>query len=186
MTKSKPIVFLDRDGVINAFPGKGQYVTRQENFQFLPRALEAVRLLTEADCEIYVISNQGCVSRGLITEKALGEMTERMLEEIRAHGGNIQKVYYCFHQKLDNCECKKPKIKLFLEVLGNRKPDMKQVFFVGDSEEDLGAAKNLGCQGILVLSGKTTAEDLSNFPLTPDVVRNDLYEAAQWIIQKKF
>ncbi len=179
------IVFLDRDGVINRFPGKGLYVTRQEDFQFLPRAFEAVRLLTEAGCEIFVISNQGCVSRGLITEKALGLMTSGMIEEIQKHGGKIKKVYYCPHQKSDNCDCKKPKIKLFQEALEGRTPDMKEVYFVGDSIEDMEAGAALGCRTALVLSGRTAPEDVASFPVKTGTVKKDIWEAAEWILREK-
>lgn len=179
------IVFLDRDGVINRFPGKGLYVTRPEDFHLFPRAVEAIARLTKASCEIYVVSNQGCVSRGLITEKTLSEMTETMMNQIRAAGGGIRKVYYCPHQTSDHCECKKPKLKLFREALAGRTVDMKRVYFVGDSAEDMEAAKNLGCRGVLVLSGRTTLEDVPGFEPKPETVKKDLGEAVEWILQKR-
>ena len=179
------LVFLDRDGVINRFPGKGFYVTREEDFVFLPRAKEALRELTVAGCEIHVISNQGCVSRGLIAQEVLDRMTADMLAEVRKHGGNIQKVHYCVHQKTDHCECKKPKLKLFFEAISGRALDMKQVYFVGDSVEDMEAGKNLGCRTALVLSGRTEESDLRDFPVKPEVIKKDLWEASEWILQKK-
>lgn len=179
------IVFLDRDGVINHFPGKGQYLVRREDFKFLPGALEAISLLTKAGKEIYVVSNQGCVSRGMISLEELNQMTSEMLSEISRAGGKIQKVYYCVHQKSDGCDCKKPKIKLFLEAIGGRKMDLEKVFFIGDSEEDIQAGKNLGCRTILALSGRTTEADLPQFPFKPDEIKKNLLEAAQWILKKK-
>ncbi len=92
MTK---FVFLDRDGVLVRFPGKGRYVTRDAQLKLIPRSAEAVALLTKNGVETVVISNQGCVSRGLLSKKKLGEMTRRMLREIRSKGGRIRKVYYC-------------------------------------------------------------------------------------------
>ena len=179
------IIFLDRDGVINRFPGKGLYVTRPEDFQLLPRAAQAIARLTKAGCEIYVVSNQGCVSRGLITEKILAQMTETMMSEIRAAGGQIQKVYYCPHQTSDHCECKKPKLKFFREVIAGRAVDMKNVYFVGDSAEDMEAAKGLGCRGVLVLSGRTTDIDAPGFEPKPETIQKDLWEAVEWILQKR-
>ena len=179
------IVFLDRDGVINRFPGKGEYVVREESFHFLPRVFEALKRLTEASCEIHVVSNQGCVSRGLISEATLGRMTEKMLSEISRHGGKIQKVHYCKHQTSDHCDCRKPKIKLFLDAIAGRPVDMKEVYFVGDSAEDMEAAKNLGCRRVLVFSGRTTPEDLAALPVQPEVAKEDLWEGAEWILQKK-
>ena len=179
------LVFLDRDGVINRFPGKGVYVTSQEQFEFLPGIFEAIRRLTEAGCEIHVVSNQGCVSRGLISEEALSKMTGHMLAEIKKHGGNIRKVHYCLHQRSDECECKKPKLKLFHEAIGNRMLDMKQVYFAGDSQEDIEAGKNLGCRTVLVLSGRTDKAGVADLSVKPDVVKKNLEEAARWILQEK-
>ncbi len=179
------LVFLDRDGVINHFPGKGQYVTCDADFSFLPRAVDAIRLLTEAGSEIHVVSNQGCVSRGLITLEGLDAMTAHMRREIEAGGGRLRGVHYCVHQKSDNCECKKPKLKLFKEAIAGRALDPKDVYFVGDSPEDLEAGKDLGCRVVLVLSGRIAEADVPALSVKPDAVKKDLWEAVRWILEKK-
>lgn len=179
------LVFLDRDGVINRFPGKGLYVTEQSQFEFLPRSLDAIRELTQAGCELRIVSNQGCVSRGLLTKEALDRMTASMLADIEKSGGRIRQVHYCLHQKADNCDCKKPKTRMFREAIGGRALDMKEVFFVGDSLEDVEAGRDLGCRMALVLSGRTSEEDLPGFPAKPETVQKDLWEASRWILQKK-
>ena len=99
------IIFLDRDGVLNRFPGKGRYVTRWSPFSFLPGAKKAVRLLSDAGHELVVISNQGGVSRGLLTKKDLQGITDRMLGAVERSGGKIHKVFYCIHQTSDACNC---------------------------------------------------------------------------------
>ena len=65
------LVFLDRDGVINEFPGNGRYVTRCQDFHFIPGALEAIRNLTKSGYTIFVVSNQAGVGKGLFTKKKL-------------------------------------------------------------------------------------------------------------------
>ena len=179
------VVFLDRDGVINEFPGKGLYVTKQEAFRFIPRSLEAMRLLTEAGLDLFVVSNQGCVSRGLITQEALDRMTERMTEDVRRAGGRLRGVFYCVHQTSDACECKKPKTRLFLKALEGRSVDMASVYFVGDSREDMEAGAALGCKTVLVLSGRTGECDRETLGVRPHAVKQDLWEAAQWILEKR-
>jgi histidinol phosphatase-like enzyme len=52
------IIFLDRDGVINKYPGFGDYVKDVEEFYFLPGVKEAIRKLTENGFLIYIISNK--------------------------------------------------------------------------------------------------------------------------------
>ena len=61
------VVFLDRDGVINQFPGNGNYVTKVKEFHFIPGSLDAIRELTEMGYTIFIISNQAGVGKGLFT-----------------------------------------------------------------------------------------------------------------------
>jgi histidinol phosphatase-like enzyme len=56
----KRYVLLDRDGVINRrMPGG--YVTRWNQFEFLPRVLEGLRLLADHGYTAIILSNQACV-----------------------------------------------------------------------------------------------------------------------------
>ncbi len=177
------VIFVDRDGVIGEFPGMGFYVTRREDFRFLPNAKEALALLTKAGYEILVISNQGCVARGLISQEDLGLMTQDMLKAVEAEGGKISGVFYCLHETKDQCECKKPKTGLFKEAARGRVIDFRSTFFIGDSAEDVEAGENVGCKKVLVLSGRTRhEEETANFPAKPDVIKKDVLEAAQWIL----
>ncbi len=179
------LVFLDRDGVINRFPGKGVYVTREKDLELLPRALRGIALLTRAGFRLVVVSNQGCVARGLITKSALLALTKRMIEKIKASGGQIHKVYYCMHQKSDGCECKKPKTLLFEKAMKGLQVKRDEVYFIGDSEEDVEAGHAIGCQTILVLSGRSKKKDIKVFSKKPHGVQKDLYEAARWILKRK-
>jgi len=163
----------------------GAYVTVWKRFRFLPKVKRAIALLTKKGYEIYVVSNQGGVSRGLMTLEDLNQMTSKMLALLRKDGGNINEVLYCIHQTSDHCGCKKPKTKLFKKALRGRKVNLKTVFFVGDSREDMEAGWNLGCRTLLVLCGRTRRADIGGFPAKPDVVKKNLWEAARWITQKK-
>lgn len=180
------LIFLDRDGVINQFPGIGNYVTRWEDFHFLPRAAEAIALLSKAGYEVNVISNQGCVSRGDLTLEDLQKITGQMLKAVEKIGGKIHGVFYCPHQTNDHCDCKKPKTRLFQDALHGRSVTLKGIYFVGDSVEDMEAAQNLGCGKLLVLSGRNGPADVERFSVKPDVIKKDLWEAASWILQQKF
>jgi histidinol-phosphate phosphatase family protein len=115
----------------------------------------------------------------------LNEMTDEMKADIEAAGGRINGVFYCLHQKSDGCDCKKPKTKLFLEAVKGRKVDFKDVYFIGDSREDIEAGKALGCNTVLVLSGRTQPADMAAFEPKPGAVKNDLLEAVTWILSKK-
>ncbi len=179
------LVFLDRDGVINRFPGKGVYVVRESDFRFLPGALGGIRVLTKAGFRLVVVSNQGCVSRGLISKAGLMRLTRRMLERVQAAGGRIHKVYYCVHQKSDRCRCKKPKTFFFKKTIKGLRLKPRDIYFIGDSEEDVLAGHAIGCQTILVLSGRSKKKDARTFFKRPHVIKKDLGEAARWILRNQ-
>ena len=79
-------VFIDRDGVINKDPGgwtEYSYVTRREDFYFLPRVLEALKVLNDDGFRVVIISNQQGVGKGYFTENDLKEVTDGMVDEIK-------------------------------------------------------------------------------------------------------
>ena len=180
-----PVLFLDRDGVIVKFPGRGKYVTRAPQMRLIGRSAEAVALLTRAGYEIHVVSNQGCVSRGLLSAARLAEFTRHMLAEIRKAGGRIRKVHYCPHQSSDGCACKKPGTLLLKRALKGRRMERRKIYFIGDSAEDIGAGKSFGCRTVLVLSGRNKKADVRTLGIRPDHVMKNLWEAALWLTRKK-
>ncbi len=182
----RKIVFLDRDGVISKYY-PGDWSKKWEEFSFLPKAKESLKRLTKANYRIVVISNQAGVSKGLFSLKNLRYITKRMKEEVKKSGGKIKKVYYCPHQDEDNCSCRKPKVGLFRKAekdLGGF--NFEKTFFVGDSEVDILAGKNIGTKTILVLSGKTKSrEETKGWQKQPDYIATDLFSASEIILNSR-
>lgn len=181
------IIFLDRDGVINKDPMHSVYgyVTKWEEFKFLPGAKHAIRKLTEAGYVIYVISNQAGIARGYFTLRALKDISKRMLKEIVKSGGKIAGVFYCPHRDEDNCDCRKPKAGLFRKALRRRKINLKNTFFIGDGIRDIQAGHAAGCKTILVLCGKTSLKDKKKWKAKPDYIKKNLLDAVNWLLNTK-
>lgn len=173
--------------MINEFPGRNLYVTRLEDFHLIPSSLEAIALLTRHGYDVHVISNQGCISRGLLSPEGLQKITDEMIRGVEAVGGRLAGVHYCTHQTSDACNCKKPKTALFRRVLeGKGSVDLEKVYFIGDSEEDIMAAKNLGCRSILVTCGRIAEGEVDALPIRPNEVKANLKEAVHWILKRKY
>lgn len=177
-----PFIFLDRDGVINEEPGADWYVSTWEKFKFIPGALQAISHLTKAGYQILVISNQGAVSKGLMTPETLSDITQKMIASVEEAGGNIAGVFYCVHQSADHCDCKKPKTGLFKQATRGLDVDFPRTTFIGDAEEDVQAGQAMGLKTILVLSGRTHESDLNHFEAQPTLVKRDLLDAVHWIL----
>jgi histidinol-phosphate phosphatase family protein len=182
----KNIVFLDRDGVINKYPGNYKYVTSQAEFEFLPGAKEAIKRLNEVGYKLFIISNQAGVTKGLYTKVTLDSITKNMLKEIGIAGGSLEKVLYCTHTEEDNCNCRKPKIGLIKQAISGLKGiDLNKTFFVGDSIRDVKTGKIAGCKTILVLCGRESIENKPNWEIQPDFIADNLYEAVEIILSQK-
>ncbi|MEW6170961.1 MAG: HAD family hydrolase [Candidatus Omnitrophota bacterium] len=184
---SQKIIFLDRDGVINNYPGDGNYVTSWENFIFIPGSLEAIRKLSNADYLIFIISNQAGVTKGIYPKKELERITKNMLNEITNEGGKIKEVLYCIHREEEKCLCRKPNIGLIKQALEllNEKVDLNKIFLIGDDIRDVHTAKNSGCKSILVLSGRENIDNKDSWIIQPDYIFKDLLEAVNFILNQK-
>ncbi|MFA6321766.1 MAG: HAD family hydrolase [Candidatus Omnitrophota bacterium] len=179
-------IILDRDGVINKDPAgwtEHSYVTRWEDFYFLPGAKEALKLLNEAGYDIILISNQGGVSKKFFSQEALDKVTANMLGEIEAGGAKIKKVYYCVHQDKDNCDCRKPKTGMFVRAEKELGIKSGGAYFIGDGKMDVEAGSRMGLKTILVLSGKTAPEAVAEWAIKPDHVFKNLLEAVVFILK---
>jgi len=150
-TLHKPL-FIDRDGVINRSVVLPDYLSRVEQFEFLPETFTSLQKLSRAGYDFYVITNQAGISRGQVTKEQVTEVHAYMLEELRAHGIVIQGIYMCPHQDSDNCNCRKPKPGLLLQAISEHDLDPSDVIFVGDRDTDMQAARAAGVKGVLIPS----------------------------------
>ncbi|TSD04778.1 MAG: D-glycero-D-manno-heptose 1,7-bisphosphate phosphatase [Parcubacteria group bacterium Greene0714_36] len=132
--RPRSVVFLDRDGVINKRPPQGEYIKNIGEFEFLPGACEALRLLKEGGAEVYIITNQAGIGRG----------------------------YYCPHGWDAGCECRKPRAGMFFRASREHALDLTKAWWVGDDERDLEAGKVAGCHTILVTSEKNLLSIVRN------------------------
>ena len=96
-------LFIDRDGVINKYPGDFEYVKSWEEFQFLPGIKPALKKLCDCGFKIFIISNQAGVSKGVYSQENLDLITQNMLKELSADKIQIDDVFYCIHRPEDNC-----------------------------------------------------------------------------------
>lgn len=175
---AKTAVFLDRDGVINR--DRGDYVRSWEEFEFLPGALNALRLLATGPHRIIVVSNQSAIGRGLVSREAVDAIHDRMVEAVRAGGGRIDAIYYCPHSPEADCPCRKPRPGLLLRAARELDIDLRGSWLIGDDLRDLESAVAAGVRPVLVQTGhgKHLPEtELAQAPFPFDVFE-DLLEAA--------
>lgn len=157
------LVVLDRDGVINA--DSPDYIKSADEWRALPESLEAISKLHRAGFTVIVASNQSGLGRGLFSAEALESIHQKMLQEVRRHGGDIAAIYFCPHRPDDQCDCRKPRPGLLQQIARDWKVSMQDVPVIGDSARDLEAARAIGARPILVLTGNGEKTRASGDPV---------------------
>jgi D-glycero-D-manno-heptose 1,7-bisphosphate phosphatase len=149
------LVILDRNGTINVH--REDFVKSDIEWTPLPGALEAVARLNHAGWHVVIASNQSGLGRGLFDMASLNAMHAKMHKMLAAVGGKVDAVFYCPHSPDENCDCRKPKPGLFLQIGDRYGIDLKGVPTCGDSLRDLQAGAAAGCEPHLLLTGMGAA-----------------------------
>jgi len=170
----KRAVFLDRDGVINEVLTKRvKFVNQPKQLYFLPGVEEAIKRLNEYFDYVFVVTNQGGIGLGYMSEKQLHKIHDHMVAQLKKKGATIHEVAYCPHKPKAGCECRKPNSKMIVDLGEKYKINLEKSYMVGDTDTDIQAGKKAGTRTVFI--GKSD-------PLA-DAVCPNLKEAAQWIIR---
>ena len=169
--------FLDRDGVINRKADGDNYITRWEDFHFLPEVADGIKLLNRAGWSVIVISNQRCVAKGLLSIEMLEAMHRRMSEELGAAGAKVDGIYYCPHEKDASCHCRKPEPGMLLAAAKEHQIDLRSSWMIGDSETDVEAGRRAGCRTAQLVANPDSAGG------NADLYASSLVEASRRILK---
>jgi D-sedoheptulose 7-phosphate isomerase len=187
-------VFLDRDGVINAYAYHTEFGTldspaNPNEFILLPGVGEAIAKLNEAKLLTIVVSNQPGIAKGRFTPELLEAMTEKMKRLVARAGGRLDAVYYCLHHPegtIDGyrraCECRKPSPGLLRQAAREWGIDLCRSYMIGDGVVDVLAGRKAGTKTVFLSPrrGYVYAE-LEQQNVWPDWFVASLSEAAELI-----
>ena len=182
MKKKCKCVFLDRDGVINKKAPEGDYIKNWNEFKFLPDVKESIKRLNKAGFLVVIITNQRGIAKGMMTEEDLKDIHSKMIEELKKSGAKVDGIYYCPHDEKDNCNCRKPKIGMFLEAKKDFNIEMNESWLVGDSNSDIIAGEKAGCKTILLNEKLYENNILIDKGIKYDFIVSNLEEAINKII----
>ena len=156
-------LFLDRDGVLNRHIIDG-YVLSWEQFGWLPQVLPALAELSGRYSRIFVVSNQQCVGKGLITRRQLDGIHARMLADVFAAGGRIDRIYVCTDLSGSGSTCRKPATGMALLAKADfPETDFARSVMVGDSLSDMQFGYRCGMRCVFVTSGGTVPREVRNY-----------------------
>ena len=160
----KKILLIDRDGTINKKAPPGEYITTWGDFKYIPDTHSAMVELSKVGFEFIVITNQAGIARGLVSEEALADIHNRMIDSLAEQGVTVRGVYVSPHHWNDNSFDRKPAPGMFFQASREHLIRLDHCLYVGDDERDCIAAANAGC-GMVFLSNNSTKQAISEMPV---------------------
>jgi D-glycero-D-manno-heptose 1,7-bisphosphate phosphatase len=166
------LIILDRDGVINR--DSDDYIKTVDEFIPLPGSLEAIARLSQAGYRVTIATNQSGIARGYYDIATLNAMHDKLRRLLSNLGAGIDMIAFCPHGPDDNCDCRKPKPGMYVDIAKRFEHDLEGIPVVGDSLRDLQAAQAVGAAPILVRTGKgmrtlEKGEGLDGIPVYDDL-----------------
>jgi len=188
----KKAIFLDRDGTINVDRG---YINHPDNLHLISGAGAAIAQLNRSGWQVFLISNQSGVARGVIHQQALPKIQQKLKDELALWNAHLDAEFLCLHHVSGkvphlsyDCDCRKPKQKFFHEAMEQFDFDPAESWVVGDKPSDIQFGKKAGMKTALVLTGYGRGElryFRQNWPDWPDLIATDLSALVQFLLNKK-
>lgn len=185
-------VFLDRDGTINVHKG---FLRSADEFELIAGVAEGIKALNQSSYLVIVATNQPVIARGECSFEELDNIHKKMETELGREGAFLNDIFFCPHHphkgykgevpelKID-CECRKPKIGMLLMAADKYNIDLSQSWYVGDTIMDIQTGINAAMKTVLVKTGEAGKD--GKYEATPTVVKENLLEAAQYILKSEY
>lgn len=181
-------IFLDRDGTLNV---EKNYLYRIEDFEWIPGAIEALKLMQDAGYLLVVVTNQSGIGRGYYTEEDYRKLERWMLQTLKEQGVNLSAVYHCPHlpdaqveEYRKDCTCRKPKLGMFQQAIADWDIDVDNSYTIGDKLRDCALCAKTKCQGFLIAENERPEiiRQVKNGEYRGVRYAKDLLESAKMIV----
>lgn len=187
---AKPVVFVDRDGVINEERGG---VFKPDEVALIPGSAEAIRRLNDAGVPVICVTNQPFIAKGQIDWPGLRAVGAEIDHQLAAAAGAfLDDVRICPHHPESGwegevaalkiaCACRKPAPGLLLEAARFHNIDLGHSWMVGDRFVDIVAGHGAGARTILVETG-AAGSDRGAHAVAPERIAGNLEHAVALIM----
>ncbi len=172
-------VFLDRDGVINysvVRDGKPYPPDTLEDFRFYEDVEESLTKLKSLGYLLIIVTNQPDVATGKQTRETVETMHQIITLKLP-----IDLIKVCYEIDSPECRCYKPKPGMLLEAANEMNIDLAQSYMIGDRWRDIGAGKNAGCKGSILIERDYTEKN----PYIADFICKSLLESSNFIVMQE-
>lgn len=186
---SRPALFFDRDGTLCREVG---YVNHPDRLALMPDTAEVLRRVGARGWATVVVTNQAGAARGYFPFHRIDDTHRRLRDLLEASGAAVDGIYYCPHHPdvgppglHRRCDCRKPGPGMLLQAARDLDLDLQRSWIVGDSFRDVGAGRNAGLAGtVLLRTGYGRGELIKNAAradIWPDRVADSLTDAVEYV-----
>lgn len=177
---------LDRDGVISL---QTAFVNEPDDLTLIEGAAAAIARLNAAGWPVAIITNQGGIAMGYLTEDMLHLIHDRMEALLAEEGAHVDAIFYCAHHEnaklpeyKTDCHCRKPNTGMLEQARDKLGIDLHKSVVVGDRTTDILAGIRAGCSTILVETGSAGKD--REIVADPNAVVADLSAAVDLILSR--
>ncbi|GAB3066506.1 D-glycero-alpha-D-manno-heptose-1,7-bisphosphate 7-phosphatase [Salinicoccus sesuvii] len=144
-------IFLDRDGVINeVLTRRVRFVNTPQDLFIIEGAPKAIKQFNDAGFKVFIVTNQGGLGLGFLSETALNRIHDVLIERLKAYGARVDDIAYCPHKPSSGCPCRKPKAGMLTDLASHHNILLRDSYMAGDRETDIAAGKNAGVRTVLI------------------------------------
>ena len=145
----KPILFIDRDGILLKEPPAEFQIDSIEKTVFVPGAITALSKIAAAfDFYKVMISNQDGLGTDSFPAEKFYPSQDLLLRTLKGEGFEFDEILIDKTFEAENKPTRKPGTGLISHLLDTDKYDLQNSFVIGDRWTDLQLAKNIGCRAI--------------------------------------
>ena len=153
---TKYIVF-DRDGtLIKHVP----YLCDPSKVELLPAVKQAIKILLDRNCKLFLHTNQSGVARGYFSLEDVNKCNMQMINLLGFGTTIFKEICVAPDFPANKISYRKPSTKFGIEIINKYKIDVKNMIYIGDSLSDIETGVNIGCKTIAVNTGLIPISDL--------------------------
>jgi len=173
------LIILDRDGILNKLlfiDNKYESPMSIEQIDVFYWVPEELKKICDLNYKLSIATNQPSFAKGKNSKENLLDINNFIIKICESKGAKISSYHICFHRSEDQCDCRKPNIRLLEDaIIYNNIINKDNCWMVGDRTTDIIAGYNFGINTALV--NCIIQDDILSLKeknITPSFIGNDL------------